>query len=325
MKTRKIGEFEVSAVGYGCMGLSHAHGYALEDADAIRTIREAFDAGYTYFDTATTYTGVTKSGHEAINEVVVGEALRPVRDQVVVGTKFGVIINPDHSLTYDSSREVVRATIEKSLRQTGFEVMDIACQARRDPNTSPEELAETMAELIAEGKVRYWGISEVEDEDFLRKAHAVAPMTTIQNKLNMSARETERLFPVLDELGISATIYTPLMKGFLSLPADVKNLFREGDDYRKFIPAFSEKGVAEAAPLYALLNEYSEKHNCTWTQLSLAWILNKRPYLIPIPGTKNPDRMRENLAAADIVLTSDEMADIDRRLEEMQPESFGVE
>ena len=324
MKTRKIGDLEVSAVGYGCMGLSHAHGYAMEDEDAIRTVRLAYEAGYTYFDTATTYTGVTRKGHEAINEVVVGEALRPVRDKVVVGTKFGVTINPDHTLTYDSSRAAVRATIEKSLRQTGFEVMDVACQARRDPNTTPEELAETMGELIAEGKVRYWGISEVEDDEFLRRAHAVTPITTIQNKLNMSARQTEALFPVLDELGISATIYTPLMKGFLSAPADVKNLFREGDDYRKFIPAFSEKGVAQAAPLYALLEEYSQKHDCSWTQLCLAWILNKRPYLIPIPGSTNPGRMAENLAAANIALTADEMADIDRRLEEMKPETFGV-
>ena len=324
MKTRRIGDLEVSAVGYGCMGLSHAHGYAMEDEDAIRTVRLAYEAGYTYFDTATTYTGVTRKGHEAINEVVVGEALRPVRDKVVVGTKFGVTINPDHTLTYDSSRAAVRATIEKSLRQTGFEVMDVACQARRDPNTTPEELAETMSELIAEGKVRYWGISEVEDEEFLRRAHAVTPITTIQNKLNMSARQTEALFPVLDELGISATIYTPLMKGFLSAPADVKNLFREDDDYRKFIPAFSEKGVAQAAPLYALLEEYSQKHDCSWTQLCLAWILNKRPYLIPIPGSTNPGRMAENLAAANIALTADEMADIDRRLEEMKPETFGV-
>ena len=325
MKTRKIGELEVSAVGYGCMGLSHAHGYALEDADAVRVLREAFEAGYTYFDTATTYTGVTRSGKESINEVLVGEALRPVRDQVVVGTKFGVTIMPDHSLVYDSSREAVRATIEKSLRQTGFEVMDVACQARRDPNTSPEELAETMAELIAEGKVRYWGISEVTDVDFLLRAHAVCPIATIQNKLNMSARETEQLFPTLDEMDISATIYTPLMKGFLTAPADVKNLFREGDDYRKFIPAYSEKGVAQAAPLYALLEEYSQRHNCTWTQLCLAWILAKRPYLIPIPGTTNAGRMRENLAAADIVLTADELADIDRRLDEIKPETFGVE
>ena len=324
MKTRKIGDLEVSAVGYGCMGLSHAHGYAMEDEDAIRTVRLAYEVGYTYFDTATTYTGVTRKGHEAINEVVVGEALRPVRDKVVVGTKFGVTINPDHTLTYDSSRVAVRATIEKSLRQTGFEVMDVACQARRDPNTTPEELAETMGELIAEGKVRYWGISEVEDDEFLRRAHAVTPITTIQNKLNMSARQTEALFPVLDELGISATIYTPLMKGFLSAPADVKNLFREGDDYRKFIPAFSEKGVAQAAPLYALLEEYSQKHDCSWTQLCLAWILNKRPYLIPIPGSTNPGRMAENLAAANIALTADEMADIDRRLEKMKPETFGV-
>ena len=307
------------------MGLSHAHGYALEDADAVRVVREAFEAGYTYFDTATTYTGMTRSGHESINEVLVGEALRPVRDQVVVGTKFGVTIMDDHSLVFDSSREAVRATSEKSLRQTGFEVMDIACQARRDPNTEPEELAQTMAELIGEGKVRYWGISEVSDADYLRRANAVCPITTIQNKLNMSARETEALFPVLDELGISATIYTPLMKGFLTAPADVENLFREGDDYRRFIPDYSERGVAEAAPLYALLEEYSQRYGCTWTQLSLAWILAKRPYLIPIPGTTNPDRMRENLAAADIDLAPQDLADIDRRLAEIRPETFGVE
>ena len=325
MKTRKIGELEVSAVGYGCMGLSHAHGYAMEDADAIATLREAFEAGYTYFDTATSYTGFTRSGHESINEVLVGEALRPVRDQVVVGTNFGVPILPDHSFVYDSSREAVRATIEKSLRQTGFEVMDVACQARRDPNTSPEELAATMGELIAEGKVRYWGISEVEDTDFLLRANAVTPVSTIQNKLNMSARATEKLFPTLDELGISATIYTPLMKGFLTAPTDVKHLFREGDDYRKFIPAYSEKGVEQAAPLYALLEEYSQRHDCTWTQLCLAWILAKRPYLIPIPGTTNPGRMRENLAAAEIELTAEELADIDRRLDEIKPERFGVE
>ena len=160
--------------------------------------------------------------------------------------------------------------------------------------------------------------------DYLRRANAVCPITTIQNKLNMSARETEALFPVLDELGISATIYTPLMKGFLTAPADVENLFREGDDYRRFIPAYSERGVAEAAPLYALLEEYAQRYGCTWTQLSLAWILAKRPYLIPIPGTTNPDRMRENLAAADIDLAPQDLADIDRRLAEIRPETFGA-
>lgn len=142
MDMRKIGELEVTPVGYGCMGISHAHGYALEHDDAVRTVREAYEVGYTYFDTATTYMGTTRSGAEAINEV-----------------------------------------------------MDVACQARRDPDTSPEELAETMGELIAEGKVRYWGISEVEDADYLRRAHAVTPISTIQNKLNMSVRGTEELSP----------------------------------------------------------------------------------------------------------------------------------
>ena len=325
MNTRVLGSsgFEVSAVGYGCMGLSHAHGYAMEQADAVRVVREAVEAGYTYFDTSGMYTGVTRADNDANNELVVGEALEPVRDQVTIATKFGVKIGAGHAFVYDSSETVIRKTVETSLRQLRTDHLDILYQARRDERVSPEELAGVVGDLIKEGKVLAWGISEVTDPDYLRRAHAVTPVAVIQNKLNMANRDTEKLFPVLEELGIAATTYTPLMKGFLTAPADIKHLMREGDDFRRFIPQYSEKGVAEAAPLYALLEEYSQKHECTWTQLCLAWILNKRPYLVPIPGTTNPARMRENLAAADIILTPEEMADIDARLDEMHPERFG--
>ncbi|CED92554.1 aldo/keto reductase [Actinomyces succiniciruminis] len=316
--------FEVAPIGYGCMGISHAHGYAMEFDDGVRTVREAVEAGYTYFDTATTYTGTTRSGKSSINEEVVGTALAPYREQVVVATKFGVTINADHSLTLDSSAAAIRATVEKSLRQLGFDHLDLVYQARIDPNTEPEAVAQTMAELIAEGKVLNWGISETGDE-YLRRAHAVTPVVAIQNVINMSRREHEAMIPVTQELGIAFTVFTPLMKGFLSARTDPNRLFREGDDYRRMMTQFSARGVAQAAPLYALLDEYANAHDATWAQICLAWLLAKGPNLIPVAGTTNPDRMRENLAAADIVLTAAELADIDRRLAEMRPENFGKE
>ena len=324
MKTRAIGRWDVSAVGYGCMGISHAHGYAMELDDGVACVRDAYEAGYTYFDTATTYTGVTRTGREAINEEVVGAALRPVRGQVVVATKFGVTINDDHSLSFDSSPAAMRATVEKSLRQLGFDHLDLVYQARRDPNVSPEELAGTVGGLIAEGKVLAWGLSEV-DEETLRRAHAVTPVTAVQNRLNMAARDDEPVLSACDELGIAYTVFSPLMKGFLSGRPDPKAMFREGDDYRRMIPQFSKRGIEQAAPLYDLLDEYSQAHGCTWTQLSLAWLLAKRPCVIPVPGSTNHVRMRENLAAAEVALTAQEVADIDRRLAEIRPEDFGKE
>lgn len=248
METRRIGEWDVSPVGYGCMGISHAHGYALEFDDGVACVRDAYEAGYTYFDTATTYTGFTRSGKPAINEEVVGAALAPVRKEVVVATKFGVTINDDHSLSFDSSPTAIRATVEKSLRQLGFDHLDLVYQARRDPKVTPEELAGTVGELIAEGKVLAWGLSET-DEETLRRAHAVTPVTAIQNKINMAAREGEGVFGVCDELGIAYTVFSPLMKGFLSGRPDPASMFREGDDYRRMIPQFSERGIAQAAPL----------------------------------------------------------------------------
>lgn len=324
METRSIGTWNIAPVGYGCMGISHAHGYAMEFSDGVACVRDAFEAGYTYFDTATTYTGVTRSGKPAVNEEVVGAALAPVRDQVVVATKFGVRINEDHSLTFDSSEANIRATVEKSLRQLGFDHLDLVYQARIDPAQEPEAVAEVAGQLIKEGKILAWGISEV-PEDYLRRAHAVTPVTAIQNKINMAAREWESMFAVCDELGVAYTVFSPLMKGFFSGRPDPGHMFREGDDYRRMIPQFSERGIAQAEPLYDMLDEYSEAHGCTWTQLSLAWLLAKRPYIVPVPGSTNPGRLRENLAAAEIKLTPEEVAAIDARLDEIKPETFGAE
>ena len=316
MKQKWIGHaFEVSAVGFGCMGLSHAFGTAVDAKDASKLVRTAYDIGYTMFDTAECYHGQYADGSLALNEDVVGEGLKGIRHQVILATKCGVRHMGDH-LEMDSRPETIRASLEGSLKRLQTDYIDLYYQHRVDPNVTPEEVAGVMGELMKEGKIRAWGLSAV-GEEYLRRAHAVTPVSAVENCYSMIDRATESLFPVLEELGVSMVCYTPLAKGFLSgsyleRPTFDKTLDNRGGRYQ-----FSEKGFAEYQSVLAVIREMAEQKHATMAQIALAWEIDKKPYLIPIPGTRNPARMKENLEAAQLDLTPAEIAALDAALDRL--------
>lgn len=312
MNKRKIGELEVSSVGFGCMGLTHAYGPAMPKTDAIKLIREAADAGYTYFDTAECYLGTYADGTPANNEEIVGEALKPIRDKVVIATKCGVIHAGDH-LIMDSAPETIKKSVDGSLKRLQTDYIDLYYQHRIDPKVEPEVVAETMKELIQAGKIRYWGISET-DETYLRRANAVCKVTAIQNRYSMMARWYENLFPVCEELNVGYVAFSPIANGFLSGAFKKGEQFAKGD-YRNFMPQYSAEGFDENRELLSMLHELAEEKNATPAQISLAWMICKKPYIMPIPGTSKQARMLENAHSADIVLSPAEIAKIDDMLD----------
>lgn len=318
MRRKTLGkDLTVSAVSLGCMGLSHAFGAPTEKAEAVRVLQEAFDLGYTMFDTAECYTGVYADGSISYNEELVGKAIRPFRNSVVVATKFGVHHAPDQSLLVDSSPIAIRRAVEGSLRRLGVETIDLYYQHRIDPAVAPEEVAGIMADLIREGKITHWGISEA-TEDYLRRAHAVCPVTAIQNRYSMMARWHESLFPVLEELNVGYVAFSPLANGFLSGSYGKDSKFDPNSDYRSRMPQFSADGIERNKDLLTLLHTLAADKGATPAQISLAWIVAKKPYLVPIPGSRKVERLRENARAADLDLTATEVAEIDRALEHME-------
>ena len=313
MRTRTLGgELTVSAVGYGCMGLSHAYGPATPKDEAVRIIRKAVDLGYTLFDTAECYTGTFADGTESNNERIVGEALAPVRDHVVIATKFGVV-HHGATLEVDSSPETIRRSVDGSLRRLGVEAIDLYYQHRIDPNVEPETVAGVMGELIASGKIRHWGISEA-DETYLRRAHAICPVTAIQNRYSMMARWHEPLFDVCDELGVGFVAFSPMANGFLSAAFQAGQRFADGD-FRNAMPQYAAENDERNRALLDLLRDLAAAHDATPAQLSMAWMIDRRPWIVPIPGTRNETRLTENAGAADLHLTSDEIASIDAALD----------
>ncbi len=313
---RKIGNsLEVTPVGLGCMGFSHAYGAPTARKEAVGMIHRAYDMGYDFFDTAECYTGVTADGSISYNEELVGEALRDVRNQVVIATKFGV----QHSragLQMDSRPETIRKSLEGSLKRLGVETIDLYYQHRIDPEIEPETVAEVMKELIAEGKIRAWGISEA-TEDYLRRAHAVCPVSAIQNRYSMLAREHEKIFPVLEELGIAYVAFSPLGNGFLTGQYTAASTFEAGLDYRAHMPQYTEEGFKAAEKLMKLLERIAAQKEATKGQISLAWMLCKKPYIIPIPGSRKESRIQENLGAKDVVLSKEEIRKMDELLDQM--------
>lgn len=311
MKTRILGrDLEVSPVGLGCMGFSHASGAPTERSVAVKTIREAYDMGYTFFDTAECYTGVNADGSTSYNEELVGEALKDIRDKVVIATKCGVHHAPDHGLILDSSPATIRASVEGSLKKLGTDYIDLYYQHRIDPDVSPEEVAGIMADLIKEGKIRHWGISET-TEEYLRRAHAVCPVTAVQNRLSVMARWHESLFPVLEELDVGFVAFSPMANGFLTGVYTAQSKFEAGTDYRSNMPQYTQEGFEKSRELMELLNSLAEEKQATPAQISMAWMLCKKPYIVPIPGSRKPERLRENLGAARIQLTDEEIRKID--------------
>ena len=317
MEMRILGkDLSVSPVGLGCMGMTHASGAPADVKEMTELIAKAVDMGYTFFDTAECYTGTNPDGSTAYNEELVGAALKPYRDKVVIATKCGVRHMGDH-LEMDSSPQTIRKSVEGSLKKLRTDHIDLYYQHRIDPKVEPEVVADTMAQLIKEGKITHWGISEA-NEDYLRRAHAVCPVTAIQNRLSMMYRDYEKLFPVLEELHVGFVAFSPLANGFLTARyRDTSQFEQSPADYRTTMPQFSQEGVEQNHDLLALIENTAKEKNATPAQISLAWMLAKRPYIVPIPGSRKESRIRENLGAADIHLTKEEVTRIDSALDHM--------
>ena len=327
MDKRILGEdLEVSAVGLGCMGFSHAYGAPTEDKEAVRLIRRAAEIGYTFFDTAEVY-GTQEDPH--INEELVGEALSGIRDEVVIATKFGLSFDTEsgkipYPLIPDSRPETIRRSVEGSLRRLKTDRIDLYFQHRIDPKVEPEEVAGVMSDLIREGKITHWGISET-NEEYLRRANAVCPVTAVQNRYSMMARGYEPLFPALEELGIGLVAFSPMANGFLTGKYGKGTKFDPKYDYRASMPQFTDEAAERNRELLQLLSDLAEAKNATSAQISMAWMLCKKPWIVPIPGTRKEERMIENAGAADIKLTDQEVKKLDEALDKIPMSGvFGV-
>lgn len=307
------------------MGMSHAYGAPADKREMTDLLADAVDMGYTLFDTAEVY-GTPQNPHD--NEELLGAALKPYRNQVIIATKFGISFDkPDgpgtHKLVPCSRPEVIRRSVEDSLCRLQTDRIDLYYQHRIDPNVQPEEVAEVMADLIREGKILHWGISET-TEEYLRRAHAVCPVTAIQNRYSMMARQYEKLFPVLEELGVGFVAFSPLANGLLTTYYTADCRFDAATDYRASMPQFRKDSFEQNRNLFALLDRLAEAHHATPSQIALAWMLCKRPWIVPIPGTRHLCRLKENIGAADIILTGEEVKKIDEELDNMKmSEVFG--
>lgn len=320
MQYRTLGnDLKVSAIGLGCMGLSHAYGAPTEKKQAICLIQQAADMGYTFFDTAEVY-GTPDDPHQ--NELLVGEALSSCHDKVIIATKFGIHFDMTSAkvnkpLVPDSRPETIRTSAEASLRRLQTDHIDLYYQHRADPNIPIEEVAGVMADLIKEGKITHWGLSEATEET-IRRAHAVCPITAIQNRYSMMARWHEALFPVLEELNIGYVAFSPLANGFLSTKYGKNASFEAGTDYRSVMPQFAADAIEKNKALIDLLDKTAEKKSATPAQISLAWMLCKKPYVVPIPGTRKLDRLVENAGAADVIVSAEEVKMLDQALDSME-------
>lgn len=325
MKTRILKNLTVSAVGLGCMGFSHAYGAPTDEKETIRLLRRAVDLGYTFFDTAEVY-GTPDNPH--INEELVGKALAPIRDKVVIATKFGLRFDFESGkvpipLIPDSKPETIRQSVEGSLKRLNTDHIDLYFQHRIDPEMEPEEVAGVMADLIREGKITHWGISEA-NEDYLCRANAVCPVTAVQNRYSMMARHYESLFPVLEKLGVGLVAFSPMANGFLTGQYGKGEHFDPKTDYRAAMPQFTDEAVEQNTALLKLLRNMAAEKNATSAQISMAWMLCKKLWIVPIPGTRKEERMRENAGAAEVELSASEVQILDDALGKMEMSSvFG--
>lgn len=316
MKTRILKNLTVSAVGLGCMGFSHAYGAPTDEKE---TIRRAVDLGYTFFDTAEVY-GTPDNPH--INEELVGKALSPIRDKVVIATKFGLRFDFESGkvpipLIPDSKPETIRQSVEGSLKRLNTDHIDLYFQHRIDPEVEPEEVAGVMADLIREGKITHWGISEA-NEDYLCRANTVCPVTAVQNRYSMMARHYESLFPVLEKLGVGLVAFSPMANGFLTGQYGKGEHFDPKTDYRAAMPQFTDEAVEQNTALLKLLRNMAVEKNATSAQISMAWMLCKKPWIVPIPGTRKEERMRENAGATEMELSASEVQILDDALGKME-------
>jgi aryl-alcohol dehydrogenase-like predicted oxidoreductase len=307
MQKRTLGTLEVSALGLGCMGLSHAYGHALEKSEGIALIRGAVERGVTFFDTAEVYGPFT-------NEELVGEALAPVRDQVVIATKFGFVIpSVDGQTRLNSKPEHIRAVVEASLKRLRTDVIDLLYQHRVDPDVAIEDVAGTVKDLIAEGKVKHFGLSEASAAT-IRKAHAVQPVAALQSEYSLWWREPEQdILPTLQELGIGFVPFSPLGRGFLTGAIDASTTF-DAKDFRMGLPRFAAEAREANQGLVDALGTIADGKKLTRAQIALAWLLTQRPWIVPIPGTTKIHRLEENLGAAAVELTAEDLQTIENAL-----------
>jgi len=305
MQKRTLGKsgLEVSALGLGCMGLSFGYGPATDKQDAIKLIRAAFDKGVTFFDTAEAY-------GPFINEEVVGEALAPFRDKVVIATKFGFKFGPNgEQLGLTSKPDHIKEYVEAALKRLKTDAIDLLYQHRVDLDTPIEDVAGTIKELIQQGKVKHFGLSEAGVQT-IRKAHAIQPVTALQSEYSLWWREPEKeILPTLEELGIGFVPFSPLGKGFLTGKIDANTAF-DKNDFRNIVPRFSEENRKANQALVDLLGKIAKERNATSAQVALAWLLSQKPWIIPIPGTTKLHRLEENLGAAEITLTVEDLKEI---------------
>jgi len=307
MQQRTLGHsgLKVSALGFGCMGLNFGYGPGLGKQDAVKLIRDAFEQGVTFFDTAEAYGPFT-------NEELLGEALAPVRDQVVIATKFGFKDGKPAS-GVDSRPERIRAVAEASLKRLKTDRIDLFYQHRVDPNVPMEDVAGTVKELIAEGKVKHFGLSEAGVAS-IRRAHAVQPVAALQSEYSLWWREPEDdVLPTCEELGIGFVPFSPLGKGFLTGTIDAATTFGK-DDFRSIVPRFSAEARKANQSLVDLLGHIASSKQATPAQIALAWLLDRKPWIVPIPGTTKLHRLKENVGAADITLDGDDLRQIEEAL-----------
>lgn len=305
MQKRKLGNegLEVSAIGLGCMGMSFSYYPFPEKEDAINLIHKAIEQGVNFFDTAEVYGPYT-------NEELVGEALAPYRGKVVIATKFGFNIQDGKMVGVNSKPEQIRKAVEGSLKRLKIDSIDLLYQHRVDPNVPIEDVAGTVKNLIKEGKVKYFGLSEAGART-IRKAHAVQPVSALQSEYSLWTRQHEQeIIPAIEELGIGLVAFSPLGKGFLTGKIDEKTRFQQGD-FRSTLPRFTEEARKANAVLLDLINEFAQRKNATPAQIALAWVLAQKPWIVPIPGTTKLHRLTENIGAATIELTSKELKQID--------------
>ena len=312
MKTRVLGQgLEVSAIGLGCMGMDHAYGAPADREEMIKLIRRAVELGCNFFDTAVVY-------GEA-NEVLLGKALEIYnREDVIIATKFGIygqkMVDGKPENDLNSKPDSIREQLEGSLERLGVDYIDLYYQHRVDPEVEPEVVAGVMKELLAEGKIKHWGLSNA-PLDYLRRAHAVCPVTCIENQYSMVFREPEdEIFKVCEELGIGFVAYSPLGNGFLSGKYDANTVYSEGD-FRSKMGRFSPEVMQKNQVLLDLLKEIADSKNATSAQIVLAWELAQKPWIVPIPGTTKMHRLEENLGGVDIELSPEELKGINAALD----------
>jgi aryl-alcohol dehydrogenase-like predicted oxidoreductase len=318
MQKRILGKsgLEVSALGLGCMGLSFGYGPATDKQDAVKLIRTAYEKGVTFFDTAEVYGPYT-------NEELLGEALEPFRKEIVIATKFGFVTGKTAS-GLDSTPQNIRAVAEASLKRLRTDVIDLFYQHRVDPNVPIEDVAGTVKDLIAEGKVKHFGLSEAGVNN-IRKAHAVQPVAALQSEYSLWWREPEQqIIPTLEDLGIGFVPFSPLGKGFLTGKIDATTEF-DKTDFRSSVPRFSEENRKANQAFVELLGKIAAEKNATPAQIALAWLLAQKPWIVPIPGTTKLHRLEENIGAADITLTETDLISIKESVSkiEVKGERYG--